>query len=113
MESEKRPWGHYLILDEGPGFKVKRIVVEPGGRLSLQRHSRRAEYWVVVKGRARVTLEERQFDLDVNQSVAIPLGAKHRLENPWAEPLEIIEVQCGDYLGEDDIQRFADAYART
>ncbi len=110
---DTRPWGHFHILEEGPGFKVKRIVVAPGGRLSLQSHGRRSEHWVVVKGRAKVTIEGRPSELGRYESVFIPQGAKHRLENPFADFLEVIEVQCGDYLGEDDIERYEDAYARV
>lgn len=108
-----RPWGYYESVDAGPGYQVKRIVVNPGQALSLQRHRRRAEHWVVVSGMAKVTRDEEVFDLGANQSVYIPLGAKHRLENPGAAPLQLIEVQSGDYLGEDDIERFEDRYHRA
>jgi mannose-1-phosphate guanylyltransferase / mannose-6-phosphate isomerase len=108
-----RPWGHYESVDAGPGYQVKRIVVSPGQALSLQRHRRRAEHWIVVSGTARVTCDERVFDLGANQSTFIPLGAKHRLENPGDAPLQLIEVQSGDYLGEDDIERFEDRYQRA
>lgn len=108
-----RPWGYYESVDEGPGYQVKRIVVNPGQALSLQRHRRRAEHWVVVSGTARVTCDDKVFDLGANQSTFIPLGAKHRLENPGAAPLQLIEVQSGDYLGEDDIERFEDRYRRA
>jgi mannose-1-phosphate guanylyltransferase/mannose-6-phosphate isomerase len=108
-----RPWGHYESVDAGPGYQVKRIVVNPGQALSLQRHRRRAEHWIVVSGTARVTCDERVFDLGANQSTFIPLGAKHRLENPGEAPLQLIEVQSGDYLGEDDIERFEDRYQRA
>ena len=91
---------------------MKRIVVKPGASLSLQMHHHRAEHWVVVKGTARVTCDERVFDLQENQSTFIPLGSRHRLENATDAPLEIIEVQSGGYLGEDDIVRFEDAYGR-
>ena len=107
-----RPWGSYDSVDAGPGFQVKRIVVNPGAKLSLQKHARRAEHWVVVKGVAKVTCDENIFTLNANQSTFIPLGAKHRLENPGTEPLYLIEVQSGDYLGEDDIVRFEDSYGR-
>ncbi|MEO8742507.1 MAG: mannose-1-phosphate guanylyltransferase/mannose-6-phosphate isomerase, partial [Lysobacteraceae bacterium] len=107
-----RPWGSYDGIEAGPGFQVKRITVKPGAILSLQMHHHRAEHWIVVSGTARVTCDERVFDLGANQSTFIPLGSKHRLENIGAEPLELIEVQSGDYLGEDDIVRFADVYGR-
>ena len=107
-----RPWGSYDGIESGPGFQVKRITVKPGASLSLQMHHHRAEHWVVVSGSARVTCDERVFDLGANQSTFIPLGSKHRLENIAAEPLELIEVQSGDYLGEDDIVRFEDIYGR-
>ncbi len=108
-----RPWGHYQSVDSGERFQVKRITVKPGARLSLQKHAHRAEHWVVVRGLARVTRDDEVFDLEANQSAYIPLGAVHRLENPGDEPLEIIEVQSGDYLGEDDIVRLEDTYGRT
>jgi mannose-1-phosphate guanylyltransferase/mannose-6-phosphate isomerase len=107
-----RPWGYYESVDAGPGYQVKRIVVNPGQALSLQRHRRRAEHWVVVQGTARVTRDDEVLELAANQSVYIPLGAKHRLENPADAPLQVIEVQSGDYLGEDDIERFEDRYDR-
>jgi mannose-1-phosphate guanylyltransferase / mannose-6-phosphate isomerase len=107
-----RPWGWYDSLDRGDGFQVKRILVRPGASLSLQLHHHRAEHWVVVRGRARVTRGEEVFELSHNESTYIPLGVKHRLENPTAEDLEIIEIQSGPYLGEDDIVRFEDNYAR-
>jgi mannose-1-phosphate guanylyltransferase/mannose-6-phosphate isomerase len=108
-----RPWGYYESVDDGAGYQVKRIVVNPGQALSLQRHRRRAEHWVVVSGTARVTRNEEVLELAANQSVYIPLGAKHRLENPAQVPLQVIEVQSGDYLGEDDIERFEDRYDRS
>lgn len=107
-----RPWGWYDNIDEGPGFRVKRIMVKPGASLSLQKHVRRAEHWVVVSGVAEVTCGAKTFRLTQNQSTYIPLGETHRLANPGAEPLEIIEVQSGDYLGEDDIVRIEDNYGR-
>jgi mannose-1-phosphate guanylyltransferase/mannose-6-phosphate isomerase len=110
---EHRPWGRFKVLHEGPGFKVKEIVVEPGGRLSLQSHEHRAEHWVVVAGTARVTVGEEILTLQPNQSVHIPLGARHRMENPGEVPMHLIEVQCGDYLGEDDIVRYEDVYGRS
>ncbi|HEY4530193.1 MAG TPA: mannose-1-phosphate guanylyltransferase/mannose-6-phosphate isomerase [Luteimonas sp.] len=108
-----RPWGSYDSIDRDEGFQVKRIKVKPGGRLSLQSHECRAEHWIVVRGTARVTRGNDVFDLHANQSTYIPLGAKHRLENPGTEVLELIEVQSGDYLGEDDIVRYEDVYGRT
>lgn len=107
-----RPWGCYQPLAAGARYQAKRIVVRPGEALSLQRHAHRAEHWIVVRGRARVTREETQFELAPNQSTFIPQGALHRLENAGDEPLELIEVQSGDYLGEDDIERFEDRYHR-
>ena len=108
-----RPWGWYDSLDEGVRFKVKRIKVKSGESLSLQKHNHRAEHWVVVKGTAIVTKGEEKILLTENQSTYIPLGVKHRLENPGKTDLELIEVQSGNYLGEDDIERFDDKYGRT
>lgn len=107
-----RPWGSYEGVDQGERFQVKRIMVNPGATLSLQRHFHRAEHWVVVKGTAHITNGEQTIILSENQSTYIPLGVKHRLENPGTIPLEIIEIQTGSYLGEDDIERFADVYGR-
>lgn len=107
-----RPWGWYQALELQDRFQVKRIVVYPGGKLSLQKHAHRAEHWVVVKGIARVTLGDQVTDLSENQSTYIPLGAVHRLENPGTNEIEIIEVQTGTYLGEDDIVRLEDVYQR-
>ena len=108
-----RPWGAYTVLQEGPGFKIKRIEVRPGGSLSLQLHHRRGEHWVVVSGEARVTNGDRVYPLRVNESTFIPIETRHRLENPGDALLVMIEVQCGDYLGEDDIVRFDDKYGRV
>lgn len=108
-----RPWGSYDSVDVGDGFQVKRIKVKPGARLSLQSHTRRAEHWIVVRGTARVTRDNDVFELFANQSTYIPIGAKHRLENPGQNMLELIEVQSGDYLGEDDIVRYEDVYGRA
>jgi mannose-1-phosphate guanylyltransferase/mannose-6-phosphate isomerase len=108
-----RPWGTYESIDSGPRFQVKRIAVNPGAKLSLQMHHHRAEHWIVVQGTALVTCDERQFALNSNESTYIPLGAKHRLENQGPEPLHLIEVQSGAYLGEDDIVRFEDTYGRA
>ncbi len=107
-----RPWGYYESVDAGEHFQVKRLMVKPGHALSLQLHRKRAEHWVVVSGRARVTRGEDTLYLDENQSTYIPVGIKHRLENDGKEPLLIIEVQSGSYLGEDDIERFDDRYGR-
>jgi mannose-1-phosphate guanylyltransferase/mannose-6-phosphate isomerase len=107
-----RPWGSYDSLDAEEGFQVKRLIVNPGAVLSLQKHARRAEHWTVVKGKARITLDDKEFDLEVNESTYIPIGAVHRIANPYDEPVYIIEVQCGDYLGEDDIVRLEDNYGR-
>jgi mannose-1-phosphate guanylyltransferase/mannose-6-phosphate isomerase len=107
-----RPWGTYDSVEAGPGYQVKRLSVRPGGAMSLQRHRYRAEHWVVVAGVARITRDDEVFDLRTNQSTYIPLGAKHRIENPGSETLQIIEVQTGEYLGEDDIERFEDRYGR-
>jgi mannose-1-phosphate guanylyltransferase/mannose-6-phosphate isomerase len=108
-----RPWGYYDSIDQGDRFQVKRIVVNPLAQLSLQMHHHRAEHWIVVRGTARVTRGDESFLLAENQSTYIPLGTKHRLENPGKVPLEMIEVQSGSYLGEDDIVRFDDTYGRT
>jgi mannose-1-phosphate guanylyltransferase len=108
-----RPWGSFDSVDAGEGYKVKRISVKPGARLSKQMHHHRAEHWVVVKGTARVFRNDEIFDLHENESVFIPLGATHYLENPTDKPLDIIEVQSGSYLGEDDIVRFDDIYGRS
>lgn len=107
-----RPWGYYETLDAGERHQVKHLMVHPGASLSLQMHHHRAEHWVVVKGRAQVTLGDQIRYLEENESVYIPVGATHRLANPGAEPLSIIEVQSGSYLGEDDIVRFDDVYGR-
>ncbi len=108
-----RPWGWYDSIDEGERFKVKRIQVKPGASLSLQKHHHRAEHWIVVKGTAEITNGDKVLMLTENQSTYIPLGEVHRLANPGSIPLEIIEVQSGGYLGEDDIVRFEDTYGRT
>jgi len=107
-----RPWGSYDSLESGGRFQVKRLKVKPGATLSLQMHHHRAEHWVVVAGTARITRGDEVFLLEENQSTYIPIGVKHRIENPGMIPLEIIEVQSGSYLGEDDIVRFEDAYGR-
>ena len=107
-----RPWGSFTILDDESGFKVKRLVVKPGQVLSLQRHQRRSEHWTVVEGSAKVLVGEEEFLLRENESTYVPVNTMHRLENPGAVDTVLIEVQCGDYLGEDDIERFEDVYGR-
>ncbi|MDU2063376.1 MAG: mannose-1-phosphate guanylyltransferase/mannose-6-phosphate isomerase [Sporomusaceae bacterium] len=108
-----RPWGSYTVMGEGPGYKMKKIVVTPGQKLSLQLHYHRSEHWIVIGGTAKVTVGEAEQMVHKNESVFIPSSTKHRLENPGKIPLEIIEVQNGDYLGEDDIVRFEDSYGRV
>jgi mannose-1-phosphate guanylyltransferase / mannose-6-phosphate isomerase len=107
-----RPWGYYQDVDSAPRYRVKRIVVKPGSKLSLQKHFHRSEHWVVVKGTAEITLGEDVRSVHENESVYIPIGSIHRLANPGKIPLELIEVQVGSYLGEDDIARLDDAYGR-
>ena len=107
-----RPWGSYDSLENQDGFQVKRLIVNPGAVLSLQKHAHRAEHWVVVRGKARITKNDDVFDLGVNESTYIAIGDVHRIANPFDEPVHIIEVQCGDYLGEDDIVRLEDNYGR-
>jgi mannose-1-phosphate guanylyltransferase/mannose-6-phosphate isomerase len=108
-----RPWGTYTVLQEGSRFKIKRIEVRPGQTLSLQMHHHRSEHWIVVSGTAKVTCDDRTYLVAANESTYIPIGTRHRLENPGVMDLVMIEVQCGDYLGEDDIVRFEDKYGRT
>ena len=108
----ERPWGSYTVLEKGEQYKIKRVVLKPGARLSLQRHHRRSEHWVVLSGVANVTRGDETFLVHTNESTFIPMRAKHRLENPGERPLQIIEVQNGDYLEEDDIERFEDDYGR-
>jgi mannose-1-phosphate guanylyltransferase/mannose-6-phosphate isomerase len=108
-----RPWGSYDSIDLGERFQVKRIVVNPGAKLSLQMHHHRAEHWIVVQGTARVTRGDKEFLLGENESTYIPMGTTHRLENPGKVPLHLIEVQSGTYLGEDDIVRYDDTYGRA
>jgi len=108
-----RPWGPYHAIDRGERFQVKRIVVKQGGRLSLQLHPHRAEHWIVVRGTAQVTIGDETKTLHENESIYIPIGTKHRLENPGKIDLELIEVQTGSYLGEDDIIRIEDDYRRS
>jgi len=107
-----RPWGHYDSIDKGERYHVKRIMVDPGGVLSLQMHHHRAEHWIVVSGTAKVTRDDETFMVTENQSTYIPVGTKHRLENTGSIPLEMIEVQSGSYFGEDDIVRYEDIYGR-
>lgn len=112
-ESDQRPWGSYTVLDEGENYKVKRIEVLPKKRLSYQNHKRRAEHWFVICGTAKVTLNGREILVKAGESVDIPLGAKHRVENAEEELLVFIETQTGDYFGEDDIERFDDDFGRA
>lgn len=107
-----RPWGSYDSLENAENFQVKRLIVKPGATLSLQKHAHRSEHWVVVQGKARITRNDEEFDLNVNESTYISIGDIHRIANPYDEPVHIIEVQCGDYLGEDDIVRLEDNYGR-
>jgi mannose-6-phosphate isomerase-like protein (cupin superfamily) len=108
----ERPWGHYTVLEKGSRYKIKRIMLHPKAKLSLQLHHHRSEHWVVISGTARVTRGEELFDVHPNESTFIPISAKHRLENTGLIPLHIIEVQNGDYVDEDDIERFDDEYGR-
>ena len=110
---DRRPWGTFTVLDEGDGFKVKRIEVLPGRRLSYQKHAQRAEHWVVVQGTAKITLDGRELLVTPGQAVDIAIGMAHRVENPGDEPLIFIEVQRGAYLGEDDIVRLQDDFGRV
>jgi mannose-6-phosphate isomerase len=110
---DRRPWGTFTVLDEGAEFKVKRIEVFPGKRLSYQKHSRRAEHWVVVQGTAKVTLNDQEITVETGEAIDIAVGAAHRVENPGAESLVFIEVQRGSYLGEDDIVRLQDDFGRA
>ncbi|HLA09692.1 MAG TPA: phosphomannose isomerase type II C-terminal cupin domain [Pyrinomonadaceae bacterium] len=110
---EERPWGTFTVLDEGDDFKVKRIEIWPGKRLSYQRHSQRAEHWFVVQGIAKVTLDDRTLMVNLGSSIDIPKGAAHRVENPGTDNLVFIEVQRGGYLGEDDIERIEDDFGRA
>uniref|UniRef100_A0A7C3RC70 mannose-1-phosphate guanylyltransferase n=1 Tax=Archaeoglobus fulgidus TaxID=2234 RepID=A0A7C3RC70_ARCFL len=110
--SVHRPWGGYTVLEENNGYKIKRITVKPGRRLSLQRHYHRSEHWVVVRGTARIIVDGREILLRSGESTFVPAGAIHRIENPGKVPLEVIEIQIGEYLEEDDIERFEDDYGR-
>ncbi len=111
--TELRPWGSFTVLEEGRGYKIKRIEVKPSHRLSLQMHHHRSEHWIVVSGTAKVICAEKEILLSSNQSTYVPPCTAHRLENPGVIPLILIEVQNGEYLGEDDIIRFQDDYSRT
>ena len=110
--TELRPWGCFTVLEEGRGYKIKRIEVNPGHRLSLQMHYHRSEHWIVVSGTAKVVCGDKELIIHQNQSTYVPQGNVHRLENPGVIPLVLIEVQNGEYLGEDDITRFEDDYSR-
>jgi mannose-6-phosphate isomerase len=110
---DQRPWGSFTVLDEGDNYKVKRIEVLPGKRLSYQKHSKRAEHWVVVQGTAKVTLDDREITVQLGEAIDIAIGSAHRVENPGNETLIFIEVQRGSYLGEDDIVRLQDDFGRT
>src|ERR1700693_6181371 len=113
-DSDQRPWGDYTVLDEAADYKVKRITVVAGKRLSYQRHARREEHWLVVHGAGRVTLDGQEFDVLPGAAVVVPVGAAHRIANTGtAEPLTFIEVQRGDYFGEDDIVRLEDDFGRA
>lgn len=112
-KEEHRPWGYYEVLSDEPNHKVKRLVVLPSKRLSLQRHQHRAEHWNIISGEALVTIDRKEYHLTVGQSVNIPRGAIHRIQNPGTENLVIIEIQTGDYFGEDDIERFEDDFGRA
>ncbi len=110
---DRRPWGKFTVLDEGQGFKVKRIEVMAGKRLSYQKHAQRAEHWVVVHGTAKVTIDGRDVIVEAGQAIDIAVGSAHRVENPGKESLVFIEVQRGNYLGEDDIVRLQDDFGRA
>jgi len=110
---DRRPWGTFTVLDEGANFKVKRIEVLPGKRLSYQKHAQRAEHWVVVQGTAKVTLDDRDHIVSAGEAIDIAIGSAHRVENPGDELLVFIEVQRGNYLGEDDIVRLQDDFGRA
>jgi mannose-6-phosphate isomerase-like protein (cupin superfamily) len=107
-----RPWGGYEAIESGPGYQVKRIFVSPGKRLSYQSHKQRAEAWTIVAGKAKMTLDDKDWEMSVGDNVVIPIGAKHRIENSGEEQVIFIEVQTGDYLGEDDIERYEDDFGR-
>lgn len=112
-EFDQRPWGSFTVLDEGVDYKVKRLEVLPQKRLSYQRHARRSEHWFVVRGNAKVTLNDTEFLVKTGESIDIPVGTAHRIENSAQELLVFIETQTGDYFGEDDIERLEDDFGRT
>ncbi len=112
-EKDSRPWGHYVVLDDADDHKIKRIVVLPGKRLSLQRHQRRSEHWHVIRGKARVIRDADVIDLVAGESIDLPCGCAHRMENPGEDDLVFIEIQRGEYFGEDDIERLEDDFGRT
>ena len=112
METEHRPWGYFEVLSDKPDHKVKRIVLSPGERLSLQRHRQRAEHWYIVSGAGIVTLDGKNLELKAGESIDITRGALHRIGNPGAVNMAFIEIQTGEYFGEDDIERFEDDYGR-
>jgi len=113
QETDERPWGSYTVLDDQPTFKVKRIEVRPGKRLSYQRHARRSEHWFIVHGTAVVTLDGLRREVSAGDAVDVPVGTDHRIENASDAPVVFVEVQHGDYFGEDDIVRLEDDYGRT
>jgi mannose-1-phosphate guanylyltransferase/mannose-6-phosphate isomerase len=108
-----RPWGSYTVLEQGPKYKIKRVVVNPGEKISLQKHSHRSEHWVIVRGTAKIVIGNEEILVHENESAYVPKSTLHRLENEGEIPVEIIEVQNGEYLEEDDIERFSDIYSRT
>ena len=112
METERRPWGYFEVLSDKPDHKVKRIVLSPGKRLSLQRHRQRAEHWYIVSGEGIVTLDGKNLELKAGEAIDIGRGALHRIGNPGAVNMAFIEIQTGEYFGEDDIERFEDDYGR-
>lgn len=112
-KKERRPWGYFTVIEEGQGYIVKIIHINKGQRLSLQSHNYRSEHWVVLSGVAKVVLDDKVFDLNVGQCVDIPIKAHHSLQNPYENDTEILEVQFGEYLSEDDITRYEDIYGRV
>jgi mannose-6-phosphate isomerase len=113
LEQDHRPWGYYVVLSDEPDHKVKRIVVYPGKRLSLQRHKHRSEHWFIVNGEALVTLDDKEIRLRKGMSIDVPIGAAHRIKNTGREDLTFIEIHQGDYFGEDDIERLEDDFGRV
>lgn len=113
LEEDHRPWGYYQVISDEPDLKIKKIFVCPGKRLSLQRHKKRAEHWFIIKGTAIVTLDSSEISLEAGLSIDIPRGSFHRIMNTGRETLALIEVQTGDYFGEDDIERVEDDYGRV